>query len=226
MWISEVRAIKQCSVLIHYYLPNHLGKKYLRVDVPVPVGTITFWELQCIPYTPILLQQIQSLYITILGYHTIVVHIIIQKHGCWRIIYTHHAGIRLQHDFLWPMTCGKTEAQRGWGLNKDPYSQSYGFPSSQVQLWELNHKEGWVRKNWCFWTIVLEKSLESPLNCNKIKPVNPKGNQSWIFTGRTDAETPILWPPDAKSWLTGKDPDAGKDWRQEEKGTTEDEMIG
>ena len=89
-------------------------------------------------------------------------------------------------------------------------------------------KEGWVPKNWCFWTVVVEKTLESPLDCKEIQPVNPKGNQSWIFIGRTDveAQTPILWPPDAKNWLTGKDSDAGKNWRREEKGTTEDEMVG
>ena len=95
-------------------------------------------------------------------------------------------------------------------------------------MWELDHKEGWVPKNWCFWTVVLEKALQSPLDCQEIKPVNPKGNQCWIFIRRTDAEaeTPILWLPDAKNRLTGNDPDAGKDWRQEEKGTTEDEMVG
>ena len=94
-------------------------------------------------------------------------------------------------------------------------------------MWELDHKEGWALKNWCFWTVVLEKTLESPLDSKEIKPVNSKGNQSWIFIGRTDAEAeaPILWPPDAKSRLTRKDPDAGKDWRQEEKGMTE-EMVG
>ena len=99
-------------------------------------------------------------------------------------------------------------------------SQSYGFSSSHVWMWELDYKESWVPKNWCFWTVVLEKTLESPLDC-KIKPVHPKGNQSLILIGRTDAETetPILWPPDAKSWLIWKYPDAGKDWRQEEKGT-------
>ena len=92
----------------------------------------------------------------------------------------------------------------------------------------LDHKESWVLKNWCFWTVVLEKTLESPLDSKEIQPVHPKGNQSWIFIGRTDAEaeTPILWPPDGKHWLLGKDPDAGKDWRQEEKGTAEDEMVG
>ena len=94
-------------------------------------------------------------------------------------------------------------------------------------MWELDHKESWAPKNWCFWTVVLEKTLESPLDCKEIQPVNPKRNQSWIFIGRTDveAETPILWPRDVKNWLTGKDPDAGKDWRQEEKGMTEDEMV-
>ena len=93
-------------------------------------------------------------------------------------------------------------------------------------MWDLDHKESWTLNNWCFWTVVLEKTLESPLDC-KIKPVHPKGNQSWIFIGRTDtkAESPILWPPDAKKWLTGKDPDTGKDWRREEKGMTEDEMV-
>ena len=95
-------------------------------------------------------------------------------------------------------------------------------------MWELNHKENWVPKNWCFWTVVLEKTLESPLDCKKIKPVHPKGNQSWIFIGKTDAEAeaPLLWPPDAKNWLTVKAPDARKDWRQEEKGRTEDKMVG
>ena len=95
-------------------------------------------------------------------------------------------------------------------------------------MWELDYKESWVPKNWCFWTVVLEETLESPLDCKEIQPVHPKGNQSWIFTGRTDAEaeTPILWPPDVKSWLIGKDPDAGKDWRWKEKGRTEDEMAG
>ena len=93
-------------------------------------------------------------------------------------------------------------------------------------MWELDYKESWVPKNWCFWIVVLEKTLESPLDRKEIKPINPKGNQSWIFIGRTDAEAPIIWPPDAKNWLTGKDPDVGKDGRQEEKGTTEDEMAG
>ena len=112
--------------------------------------------------------------------------------------------------------------------NKGPSSQNYGFSSSHVWMWELDHKEGWVPKNWCFWTVVLEMTFQSPLDCKEIKPVNPKGNQPWIFIGRTDADFkgPILWPPDVKSWLTGKDPDAGKDWGQEEKGATEAEMAG
>ena len=102
------------------------------------------------------------------------------------------------------------------------------FQVVKVWMWELDHKEGWALKNWCFWTVVLEKTLESPLDSMEIKPVNPKGIQSWIFIGRTDvkAEAPILWPPDVKSWITGKDPDGGKDWRWEEKGMTEDEMVG
>ena len=93
---------------------------------------------------------------------------------------------------------------------------------------ELDHEENWALKNWCFWTVVLEKTLESPLDCKETQPVNPKGNQSWIFIGRADAEaeTPIFWPPDEKNWLTGKDPDAGKHWRREEKGMREDEMMG
>ena len=94
--------------------------------------------------------------------------------------------------------------------------------------WELHYKESWAPQNWCFWTVVLEKTLESPLDCKEIQSIHPKGDQSWIFIGRTDveAETPIPWLPDVKSWLIGKDPDAGKDWGQEEKGTTEDEMVG
>ena len=109
-------------------------------------------------------------------------------------------------------------------VNKGPSSQGYGFSSSHVWMWELDYKESWVQKNWCFWTVVLEKTPESPLDCKEIQPVHPKGGQSWVFIGRTDfeAETPILWRPDAKSWLIGKTPDAGKDWTQEEKGMTED----
>ena len=117
--------------------------------------------------------------------------------------------------------------QRHYLANKGLSSQSYGFSSSHVWMWELGYKESWVLKDWRFWTVVLEKTLASALDCKEIKPVHSKGNQSWIFIGRTDveAETPILWPPDAKNWLIGKDPDAGKDWRQEEKQMTEDEMV-
>ena len=112
--------------------------------------------------------------------------------------------------------------------NKGQSSQSYGFSSSHVWMWELDHKESWAPKNWWFWTVVLEKTLESPLHCKEIKPVNPKRNQTWICIGRTDAEAeaPMLWPPDMKNRLIGKDPDAGKDWRQREKEMTENEMAG
>ena len=108
--------------------------------------------------------------------------------------------------------------QRHYFANKGPSSQSYGFSSGHVWMWELDYKESWAPKNWCFWTMVLKKTLESPLDSKEIHPVHPKGNQSWMFIGRTDAEaeTPILWPPDAKNWLIWKDPDAGQDWRQEE----------
>ena len=105
--------------------------------------------------------------------------------------------------------------QRHYFANKGPSSQGYVFSSSHAWIWGLNHKEGWAPKNWCFWTVVLEKTLESPLDCKEIQPVYSKGNQSWIFIARTDneAETSILWPPDVKNWLIRKDPDAGKDWR-------------
>ena len=118
--------------------------------------------------------------------------------------------------------------QRHCFADKGPSSQSYGFSSSHLWTWVLDHKESWAPKNWCFWTVVLEKTLESPLDCKEIQPVHTKGYQSWIFIQRTDSETkaPILWPPDAKKWLMWKYPDAGKDWRQEEKGMTEDEMVG
>ena len=119
--------------------------------------------------------------------------------------------------------------QKHYFANRGPsvHSQSYGFSSSHVWMWKLDYKESWVQKNWCFWTVVLEKTLESPLDCKEIQPVHPKGNQSWVFIRRTDAEAeaPILGPPDVKNWLIGKDPDAGKDWRQQ-KGTAEDEMVG
>ena len=118
--------------------------------------------------------------------------------------------------------------QRHYFANKGPSSQTYGFSCSHVWMWELDQKESWVPKNWCFQTVVLEKTLESPLDCKEIQPVHAKRDQSLMFIGRTDAEaeTPVLWPPDVKNWLTGIDPDVGKDWRQEEKGMTEDEMVG
>ena len=118
--------------------------------------------------------------------------------------------------------------QRHHFADKDPYSQSCGFSSSHVQMWELDHKEAWVLNNWCFWTVVLEKTLESPLDSREMKPVNPKGDQPWIFFGRTDteAEAPILWLPDAKSQFIGRDTDIGKHFGQEEKGLTEDEIAG
>ena len=120
-----------------------------------------------------------------------------------------------------------TKKQRHYFADKGPSSQSYDFSSSHVWMWELAYKESWEPKNCCFWSMVLEKTLESPLDSKEIQPVHPKGNQSWIVIGRTDAEaeTPILWPPDVKNWLIGKDPDAGKDWRQK-KGAAEDEMVG
>ena len=118
--------------------------------------------------------------------------------------------------------------QRHYFANNGLYSQSYILFSSHVWLWELDHKKGWVLKNRCFQTIVLEKTLESPLDSKEVKLVDLKGDQPWIIIGRTDAEAedPILYPPEAESWLFGKDPDVGKDWGQEEKGMTEDEMVG
>ena len=132
----------------------------------------------------------------------------------------------------WKESCDQPrqhiKKQRHYFAVKGPSSQSYSFSSSHVWMWELDYKEGWEPKNWCFWTVVLEKTLESHLDSKEIKTVSSKRNQSWIFIGRIDAEAEalILWPLDAKNWLIGKDPDAGKDWRQEEKGTTEDEMVG
>ena len=118
--------------------------------------------------------------------------------------------------------------QRHYFANKGPSSQGYGFSSGHAWMWELDCEERWVPKNWCFWTVVLYKTLESPLDCKEIQPVHPKGDQSWDFFGRNDAEaeTPVLWPPHVKSWLIGKDSDAGRDWGQEEKRTTEDEIAG
>ena len=120
------------------------------------------------------------------------------------------------------------QKQRHYFANRRPSSQGYGFSCGHVWMWELDCEESWALKNWCFWTVVLEKTLKSLLDCKEIQPVHPKGDQSWVFIGRTDAEaeTPILWPPHAKNWLIGKDPDAGRDWGQEDKGTTEDEIAG
>ena len=128
----------------------------------------------------------------------------------------------------WDQPRQHIKEQRLYFANKGLSSQGYGFSSGHVWMWELDWKESWALKNWCFWTVLLEKTLESPLDCKEIQPVHPEGHQSCIFIVRTDAEieTPILWPPDAKNWLISKDPDAGKDWRREEKGMTEDEMVG
>ena len=131
------------------------------------------------------------------------------------------------YDFSYDQPRQHIKKQRYYFVNKGPSSQGYGFSSGHVWIWELDYKESWVQKNWCLWTVVLEKPLESPLDCKEIQSVHPKGNQFWVFTGRIDveAETPIFWPADAKSWRIWKDPDVAKDWRQE-KGTTEDEMVG
>ena len=131
----------------------------------------------------------------------------------WKESYDHHR----QH----------IKKQRHYFANKGLCVQSYGFYSSHVWMWELDYKESWVLKDWCFWTVVLEKTLESPLDCKEIQLVHPTGDQTWIFIGRTDAEAedPLLWPHDVKSWLTGKDFNAGKDWRKKEKGITEDETV-
>ena len=132
----------------------------------------------------------------------------------------------------WKKSYGKPrqhiKKQRHYFADKCPFSQSYGLSRSHAWVWELDRKESWALKNWCFWTLGLEKPLESPLDSKEIKPVHPKGDQPWIVFGRTDAEAeaPIVWSPDAKNWLTRKDPDDGKDWRREEKGTTEDEVVG
>ena len=116
--------------------------------------------------------------------------------------------------------------QRHYFAHKGPPSQSHDFSSGHVWMWELDYKGSWAPNNWCFWTVGVEKTLESPLDCKEIQPVHPKGDQSWTFIRRTDAEAPILWPPDVKSWFIRQNPDAGKDWRQEEKRTIEDELFG
>ena len=142
------------------------------------------------------------------------------------------AAMKLKDAYSWKESYDRprqhTKKQRHYFANEGPSSQGYGFSSGHVWMWKLDCEESWAPKNWCFWTVVLEKTLESPLDCMEIQPVHPKRNQSWIFTGRTDveAEAPILWPPDVKNRLIKKDPDAGKDWGQEEKGMTEDEMVG
>ena len=128
---------------------------------------------------------------------------------------------------LWPSR-QHMKKQSHYFTYKGPSIQSYGFSNSRLSMWDLDHKESWTLKNWCFCTVVLEKTHESSLDSREIQPVHPKENHPWIFIGRTDAEaeTPIFWPPDVKNWLIGKDLDAGNNWRREEKGTTEDEMVG
>ena len=127
----------------------------------------------------------------------------------------------------WPTRTAYSKSET-YFANQDLSGQGYGFSSSHVWMWELDCEESWAPKNWCFWTMKLEKALESPLDSKEIQPVDPNGNQSLIFIVRTDAkaQTPILWPPDGKNWLTGEDSDAEKDWRQEDKGITGDEMVG
>ena len=130
--------------------------------------------------------------------------------------------------WTWSLKRQDIKKQRYYFADKAPNCQSYDFSNSHIRLWDVDDKKHWAPKNWYFLTVVLEKTLENPLGSMEIKPANPKGNQSWIFIGRTDAEAeaPILWPPNAKNWITGKDPDAGKDWGQEEKGMTKDEKVG
>ena len=146
----------------------------------------------------------------------------------WIMVFSGYRRLLLGREAVTNQVSIHIKKQRRYFANKGPSSQSYGSSSSHEWMWVLDHKGGWALQNWCFWTVVLEKTLESPLDSKEIKPTNPKGNQPWIFIGSSDAEaeTPTLWPPDAKSPLIGKDPNAGKDWRQEEKGTTEDEMVG
>ena len=141
----------------------------------------------------------------------------------WRL-FCESSELSWKESYDKPRQCIKKQGHHF--ANKDQYSQSYGLSSSHVQMWELENKEGRVLRNWCFQTVVLEKTLESLLDSKEIKPVNAKGSQLWILFGRTNAEAPILWPPDVNSQLTGKDPDAGKDWGQDEKGVREDEMVG
>ena len=141
------------------------------------------------------------------------------------------AAMELKMLTPWKESCDQPRQhirkQRDYSANKGLSSQGYGFSSSHAWMWALDYKESWLLKNWCFWTVVLEKTFESVLDFKEIQPVNPKENQSWIFIGRTnfEAETPIVWPRDAKNWPIGKDPNAGKNWSGEEKGMTEDEMV-
>ena len=146
-------------------------------------------------------------------------------------MYVHHCSHEMKTLAPWKESYVKSrqyiKKQRPHFADKGLYSQSYGFPSSHVWMWELDHKGGWAPKNWYFQTVVLEKTLDSTLDCKEIKSVSPKGNQPWIIIGRTDAEAeaPIFWPTEAKNWPIGNDPDGGKDWRQKEKGVTEDEVV-
>ena len=139
------------------------------------------------------------------------------------------AAMKLKDACSWKESCDKTRQyiknQRYHFADKGLYNQRFGFPSSNVWMWELDHKKDEAPKNWCFWIVVLEKILESPLDCKEIKPVSPKGSQPWIFTGRTNAEALVLWPPNVKSLLVGIDLDARKYWRQKEKRVAEDEMV-
>ena len=147
-------------------------------------------------------------------------------------LWTVTAATKLKDDAPWKETYDKprqhVQKQRQHFANKGPSSQSYAFSSSHEWMWELDYQESWAPKNWSFWTVVLEKTLESPLDFKEIQPVHSEGDQPWDFFGRNDAkaETPVVWPPHVKSWLIGKDSDAGRDWGQEEKGMTEDEMTG
>ena len=150
---------------------------------------------------------------------------------CWRLFRIPWTARRSNQSFrkeISPECSLEGLMLRHYFANKVSSSQGYGFSCGHVCMWELDCEEGWVPKNWCFWTVVLEKTLESPLDCKEIQPVHSERDQPWDFFGRNDAkaETPVLWPPHAKSWLIGKDPDARKDCRQEEKGMTEDEMVG
>ena len=148
--------------------------------------------------------------------------------SCWQWLQLWHQKMLAPWKKSYNKARQHIKKQRHYFANKSLCSQSYYFSSSHVRMWELGHKENWVLKNWCFWTVVLETTLEILLDCKEIQAVNPKGDPSWVFFGRTDAkaETLILWPPQAKRWLIGKDSDAGRDWGQEENGKTENEMAG